>query len=227
MQAVVNTDQARFNMIEQQIRPWDVLNARVLETLSQVPRERFVPNQHKALAFSDLEIPLSDPIKASKMMLAPRVEARLLQDMDLQSSDHVLEIGTGSGYMAALLAQLVRRVTTVEIDQTLAAQARDTIEHANMQNVEVILGDGSFVETWSKSGPLDVILLSGSVATMPMAWLTHLKPGGRLVGISGQAPVMHATFITKGTHDSASTRTPWDTVASRLIGFPERSRFNF
>ena len=97
MQAVVNTDQARFNMIEQQIRPWDVLNARVLETLSQVPRERFVPNQHKALAFSDLEIPLSDPIKASKMMLAPRVEARLLQDMDLQSSDHVLEIGTGVG----------------------------------------------------------------------------------------------------------------------------------
>lgn len=227
MNAVVNVEIARFNMIEQQIRPWDVLDTQILALLNTVPREQFVPSTHQALAFSDLEIPLTHPATQGQCMLAPRVEARLLQDLQLKPTDHVLEIGTGSGYMAALLAHLARRVTTVEINQTLAANARDALETAQIQNVDVILGDGSHVETWRKSGPFDVILLSGSVAALPMDWLAFLKPGGRLVGIAGHPPVMCATFTTKGENDSSNTTTPWDTIAPRLIGFPEPSKFSF
>jgi len=227
MNAVVNAEIARFNMIEQQIRPWDVLDTHILALLNTVPREQFVPSAHQALAFSDLEIPLLHPAAEGQCMLAPRVEARLLQDLQIKPTDHVLEIGTGSGYMAALLAHLARRVTTVEINQTLAANARDTLESAKIQNVDVILGDGSQVDTWRKSGPFDVIVLSGSVAALPMAWLEFLKPGGRLVGIAGQKPVMCATFVTKDDNDSSQTTTPWDTVAPRLMGFPEPSKFSF
>ena len=208
MNAVVNAEIARFNMIEQQIRPWDVLDTHILALLNTVPREQFVPSAHQAIAFSDLDIPLLHPAAEGQCMLAPRVEARLLQDLQVKPTDHVLEIGTGSGYMAALLAHLARRVTTVEINQTLAANARDALESAKIQNV-------------------DVILLSGSVASLPMAWLEFLKPGGRLVGIAGQQPVMCATFVTKGENDSSRTTTPWDTVAPRLMGFPEPSKFSF
>ena len=227
MTAVVNVEIARFNMIEQQIRPWDVLDTDILALLNTVPRERFVPAAHQALAFSDLEIPLTQPARAGQSMLPPRLEARLLQDLKLKPTHHVLEIGTGSGYMAALLAHRAQRVTTVEINQTLASEARDVLEGQKIQNVNVILGDGSQPDTWRKSGPFDVILLSGSVATMPTAWLEFLKPGGRLVGIAGQPPVMCATFITKGANDSSQTTTPWDTIAPRLTGFPEPSRFTF
>ena len=231
MSTVLDIDQARFNMIEQQIRPWDVLDKDVLAILGAVLREQFVPTAHKALAFSDLEIPLTQPSQAGLCMLAPRVEARLLQDLNIKPSDTVLEIGTGSGYMAALLAYCAKRVITVESNQSMAANARDNIEQANIHNIELLLGDGSQVSTWQALGPFDVIVLSGSVAAVPQAFLQHLKPGGRLAAICGQEPVMCATFVTRGEDGAQgatfSHTTPWDTVAPRLQGFEEPSTFKF
>ena len=231
MSAVIDIEQARFNMIEQQIRPWDVLDKDVLAILGCVLREQFVPNAHKALAFSDLEIPLTQPSQTGLCMLAPRVEARLLQDLRILPTDTVLEIGTGSGYMAALLAYSAKRVITVENNQSMAANARDNLEQANVHNVELLQGDGSQVGTWEAFGPFDVIVLSGSVAAVPQTFLQHLKPGGRLAAICGQEPVMQATLVVRG-EDSAqgatfSHTTPWDTVAPRLQGFDEPSGFTF
>jgi protein-L-isoaspartate(D-aspartate) O-methyltransferase len=231
MSVQIDIDQARFNMIEQQIRPWDVLDGDVLATLSAVAREDFVPPEHKALAFSDMEIPLSKPSHAGLCMLAPRVEARLLQELNIKSSDHVLEIGTGSGYMAALLAYNAKRVVTVENNQSMAANARDNIEQAHIHNIELVQGDGAKVQTWAAFGPFDAIVLSGSVASVPQAFLQHLKPGGRLAAICGNEPVMCATVVTRGADNAQgatfSQTTPWDTVAPRLSGFEEPSAFSF
>ena len=231
MPAILDTDQARFNMIEQQIRPWDVLDTDVLAVLNAVPREDFVPTAHKALAFSDLEIPLLQPSKPGLCMLAPRVEARLLQDVEIKAGDNVLEIGTGSGYMAALLAYRAKRVITVEINQSMAANARDNIEQANIHNIELVQADGSQMDTWAAFGPFDAIVLSGSVAAVPQELLQHLKPGGRLAAICGHEPVMCATFVTRGEDNAQgatfSQTTPWDTVAPRLQGFKEPSTFKF
>ncbi|UFS57110.1 protein-L-isoaspartate O-methyltransferase [Comamonadaceae bacterium M7527] len=230
MSAVIDIEQARFNMIEQQIRPWNVLDKDVLAILGRVLREQFVPSAHKALAFSDLEVPLAQPSQAGLCMLAPRVEARLLQDLHILPTDTVLEIGTGSGYMAALLAYNAKRVITVENNQSMAANARDNLEQANVHNVELVQGDGSQVSTWSAFGPFDVIVLSGSVAAVPQAFLQHLKPGGRLAAICGQEPVMQATLVVRGEDGAQATfshTTPWETVAPRLQGFDEPSGFTF
>jgi protein-L-isoaspartate(D-aspartate) O-methyltransferase len=157
----MNNDIARFNMIEQQIRPWDVLDGQVLSLLSAVKREDFVPMAHKALAFVDMEIPLQAHGTAAQMMLAPRVEARFLQDAAIQATDKVLEIGTGSGYMAALAAHQAASVLSLEIDSTLAQQARANLQAAGIANVEVRNADGS--QGAPADGPFDVIFLSGSV----------------------------------------------------------------
>src|SRR3990167_3408066 len=172
-----NTAQARFNMIEQQIRRWDVLDGEVLELLSVVKREDFVPLAHKSLAFADLEIPLP----GGQRMLSPKVEARLLQDLAIQKTDKVLEIGTGSGYMAALLAHRAQRVISLEILPELAEVARANLAKAGIANVEVHNFDGA--KGASGEGPFDVILLSGSVAEVPHSLLAQLKVGGRLAAI--------------------------------------------
>ena len=221
MNYAMNLEQARFNMIEQQIRPWDVLDAHVLYLLSVVKREDFVPVAHKALAFVDMEIPLP----GGQVMLAPRVEARLLQDLNVQKHEKVLEIGAGSGYMAALLAHRAQRVVTLEIDARLAALARSNLQMAGIHNAEVRHLDGA--RGVSAEGPFDVILLSGSVAEVPQSLLAHLKIGGRLGAIVGDEPMMRTTFVSRIGETQYRTSQPWDTVAPRLQNFPEPSSFRF
>ncbi|AEG92188.1 protein-L-isoaspartate O-methyltransferase family protein [Ramlibacter tataouinensis] len=222
-------EQARFNMIEQQIRPWDVLDPDVLELLAEVRREDFVPPAHRALAFVDMEIPLASPaeqaLASGRCMLAPKVEARLLQDVNPQRHDKVLEVGAGSGYMAALLAGRAQRVITLEIDPQLAAMARTNLQRAGITQVDVREADGS--RGLAAEGPFDVILLSGSVAEVPQALLLQLKVGGRLGAIVGSEPVMRATLITRTGETTYTTVQRWDTVAPRLLNFPEPSRFHF
>ena len=229
MTAPIDLERARFNMIEQQIRPWDVLDLEVLALLSSMRREDFVPAAHKAMAFVDMEIPLlgtaEDALVNGQCMLAPRVEGRMLQDVAPKAHEKVLEIGAGSGYMAALLGSRAQRVITVEIHPELARMARENLQRAGLRNVEVREGDGS--RGLAAEGPFDAIVLSGSVFEVPQVLLSQLKVGGRLAAIVGSEPMMRATFITRTGEASYTTRQPWDTVAPRLAHFPEPSRFQF
>ena len=224
----MNVEQARFNMIEQQIRPWDVLDAHVLELLAVVKREDFVPPAFRALAFADMQIPLSDNeagIAAGQVMLEPRIEARILQDLQVAKHEKVLEIGTGSGFMAALLGHRAQRVLSLEIDNGLAAFARANLQRAGVLNVEVRVADGASADL-SADGPFDVIALSGSVAMVPERLVQMLKPGGRLMGIVGSEPIMRATLVQQ-TAMGALVTQPWDEKVPRLLNFPEPSRFKF
>ncbi|MFN3436124.1 MAG: protein-L-isoaspartate O-methyltransferase family protein [Acidovorax sp.] len=221
--------QARYNMIEQQIRPWNVLDFDVLELLAVVHRENFVPPAYRSLAFMDIEVPLlgddaEEAVRLGLSMLQPRVEARILQDLQIKSTDRVLEIGAGSGYMAALLAYRAERVVSLEINPELAEMARENLRDAGVQNADVRLGDGA--RDVITDGPFDVIVLSGSVAEVPTALLSLLKDGGRLGAIVGNDPVMRFT-LTRRTGDRFETTSPWDTIAPRLVGFPEPSGFTF
>ncbi|WP_311220807.1 MULTISPECIES: protein-L-isoaspartate O-methyltransferase [unclassified Acidovorax] len=220
--------QARYNMIEQQIRPWNVLDLDVLSLLAVVRREDFVPAAHYGMAFMDTEIPLNssneEAQRLGQFMLAPRVEARLLQDLQVKSTDRVLEIGTGSGYMAALLAARAEHVTSIEIAPALVEFASENLRSAGVTNVEVRQADGAKGPV--PDGPFDVIVLSGSVAQVPESLLSHLREGGRLGAIVGQAPMMRATFVRR-VGERFETTTPWDTIAPRLQHFPEPSSFTF
>ena len=204
---MMNTEQARFNMIEQQVRPWNVSDVTVLGLLSTVKREDFVPAAHKGLAFADLEIPLTgsgeEAMAMGQCMLAPRLEARMLQDLAVRPTDTVLEVGTGSGYSAALLASIAQRVITLEINPDLAATARTNLRNAGFQNTEVRVADGSRLSV--VDGRFDVIVLSGSVAEIPHALLSLLKVGGRLGAIVGDEPMMQATVVTRTSDTSFST----------------------
>lgn len=227
--AALSLSQARFNMIEQQIRPWEVLDANVLALLDRVHREDFAPAAHKALAFADMELPLNQPAVEGQAMLAPRVEARLLQDLTLKPTDKVLEVGAGSGHMAALLASLAQRVVTIEIDEALALLARENLQKAGITNAEVRCADAAAngFAACGTDGPYDAIVLSGSVAEIPSALLALLAPGGRLATIVGFEPMMRATIVTRTGDAAFQTAQPWDTVAPRLRNFPAPSRFQF
>lgn len=225
----VSLAQARFNMIEQQIRPWEVLDARVLELLDQVHREDFVPAAHRALAFADMELPLAAGGADGRVMLAPRVQARLVQDLALKPTDKVLEIGTGSGFTTALLARLAQRVVSLEIDADLSAAARASLQKAGIANADLRVADAAAngFAACAAEAPWDAILLGGSVAEVPSALLALLAPGGRLIAITGQEPVMRATLVTRVGEAAFQTAQPWDTMAPRLVRFPEPSRFSF
>ena len=229
MNAPIDLERARFNMIEQQIRPWDVLDLEVLGLLSQLRREDFVALAHKALAFVDMQIPLlgkaDEAEKNGWCMLEPKVEARILQDLKVRPHEKVLEVGAGSGYMAALLASRAQRVISLELHPELARMARENLQRAGLTNAEVRVADGS--RGLAAEGPFDVIVLSGSVAEVPPAILSQLKTGGRLAAITGSEPVMRATFITRTGQTTYTTAQPWDTNAPRLANFHEPSRFNF
>jgi protein-L-isoaspartate(D-aspartate) O-methyltransferase len=216
----MNIEQARFNMIEQQIRPWEVLDQDVLSLLAQVRREEFVPPAYKALAFVDTEVPLPE----GQCMLAPRVEARLLQELRLAPHESVLEVGAGSGYMAALLARQSQRVVSVELRPTLAAMARANLQRAGIGNANVVEADASVAPP---AGPFDAIVLSGSVAEPPPSLLALLKDGGRLIGIVGHEPVMQAVLVTRVAERQYKRVELFDTVAPRLTGFGEPKRFKF
>ena len=221
----MDMEHARFNMIEQQIRPWEVLDPHVLQLISTVKREDFVPLAHKALAFVDMEIPLREGGARGQAMLAPRVEARLLQEANVQPHEKVLEIGSGSGYMAALLAHRAQRVVTVEIEPELVRMARANLQKAGIDNVEVREGDG--VNGAKGDSPFDVVVLSGSVAEVPQSLLAQVKLGGRLVGIIGDEPMMRATVMTRTGESTWTTVQPWDTVVPRLVNFAEHPKFHF
>ena len=217
----MNIEQARFNMIEQQIRPWDVLDLNVLELLARVRREDFVPAAHKALAFVDAEVPIGH----GQVMLAPKLEARLLQEAQVQRHERVLEIGAGSGFMAALLAHRAQSVITLERIGALATQAAANLRRAGALNASVRELDGA--AGLRQDGPFDVIMLSGSVAAVPQALLDQLKPGGRLLAIVGQQPVMRAVRHTRTATGAVQQQELFDTVAPRLSGIAEPSHFSF
>ena len=225
----MNVEQARFNMIEQQIRPWDVLDSHVLDLLAAVRREDFVPAAHRQLAFADLQIPLKpgpQAVALGQVMLEPRVEARMLQDLRVGKHEKVLEVGTGSGFMAALLGHRAQRVLTLEIDPALAETAHANLQRAGVLNVEVRLADGASTDL-SADGPFDAIVLSGSVAQVPEHLLAQLKVGGRLMAIVGDEPMMRASLVQRTGESSWTESQPWDIVAPRLIGFPTPPRFHF
>ena len=219
----MNIEQARFNMIEQQIRPWDVLDSHVLSLLAMVRREDFVPAAYKALAFADTEVPLGS--QPGQVMLEPKVEARLLQEAQVQRHERVLEIGTGSGFMAALLAHRALSVISLERDGALARQAVTNLRRAGVLNASVREKDDA--AGLLDDGPFDVILLSGSVAEVPQTLLDQLKPGGRLLAIVGQKPVMRAVRMTRLSATALQAQDLFDTVAPRLSGFDEPTRFSF
>ena len=221
---ISDTQTARFNMIEQQIRPWNVLEADILEALTLVRREDFVPEKHRALAFADTELPLGH----GQFMLAPRLEARLLQDLHVEPTDTVLEIGTGSGYMAALLGHRAHHVLSLELVPELADAAHHRLRDAGVRNVEVRIADGAVQnEGGTEGGPFDVILLSGSVAQVPPWLLSQLRVGGRLAAIVGDLPMMRTTIVRRNSASDFLTTQPWDTVAPRLQGFAELPQFRF
>lgn len=219
-----DVEQARFNMVEQQIRPWNVLDEKVLDALFVVRREQYVPPALRPLAFSDMEIPLQiNGVDTRETMLAPKFEARFAQDLRLQPTDCVLEIGTGSGYQAALLAHLARQVTSVEIDSRLAAFAQQNLQRNSVANVKVETGDGS--KGWGTT-EYDAILVTGSVPVVPDAFKYQLRVGGRLIVVAGEAPVMTAWRITRTTAASFETDGLFETVIKPLRG-PAVSHFKF
>lgn len=207
---------ARFNMIEQQIRPWLVQDNRVLEALETVPRERFVAPQLRGLAFSDVELPLIiNSVDTHETMLTPKVEARLAQELLLEPSDCVLEIGTGSGYQAALLATLAQQVTSIEIDSRIAAFGSENLSRNKIDNVRVEVGDAH--AGWG-TAEYDAILLTGSVPSVPDALKYQLSIGGRMVVVVGTLPVMTACRITRTSAASFDTEGLFDTVIKPLRG---------
>lgn len=225
----LNVAKARFNMIEQQIRPWDVADSTVLGLLNDVPREAFAPESYQALAFADLDIPLSNPSVEGESMLPPKVQARVAQDVAIQPTDRVLHIGTGSGYMAALLGKQAKSVLSLEINPALAAIAKANLQRTGINNVDVRCADATAQNFKACEGqaPYDVIVLSGSVAEVPAALLQMLKVGGRLSAIVGSEPMMRATLITRASDTAFTTEQPWDYLAPRLKNFPQPSAFRF
>ena len=221
----MNTKKARFNMIQQQIRPWDVLDPGVLALLSVVKREEFVPAAHRDLAFADVEIPLKANARHGQTMLAPRVEARLLQEVAVKNTDKVLEIGTGSGYMAALLAAKAEFVYSVEIDPELVDLARANLEKAGVANVSVDLGDAA--RGWALYAPYDVIVVSASLPVLPEVLLRQLKVGGRLVAIVGESPVMEAQLVKRSDENAFSSVNLFETVVAPLVNAQRPESFVF
>jgi protein-L-isoaspartate(D-aspartate) O-methyltransferase len=217
----MNIEQARFNMIEQQIRPWNVLDQDVLDLLHVVKREQFVPAAYQNLAFADVEIPLP----GGEAMLAPKFEARVMQETGVKKHETVLEIGTGSGYMAALLAHRAAKVTTVEINPETAELAKKNLANAGIHNVTVEVGNGA--QGWEKGAPYDVIVISGALEVLPEAILKQVKVGGRIAAIVGQAPVMEAVIITRTGENTYSTVKVFETNVRYLTGAPALSHFQF
>ncbi len=212
-------EQARFNMVEQQIRPWQVLDPAVLHTLQHIARELFVPAAYQALAYTDIEIPLGH----GQAMVAPRIDARLMHDVALKPTDKVLEIGTGSGYLTALLADRSHHVVSLEINPELHAKACANLQSAGISNVDLRMTDG--YAGASDAGPFDAIVLGGSVYEVPQVLLDQLKVGGRLIAIVGEEPVMQATLHIRTSASAWDHKALWDTTAPRLLGFKQPSRF--
>lgn len=214
-------ERARYNMVEQQIRPWDVLDQDVLDLLFAVKRENFVPPAYRNLAFADINVPLGN----GQSMLAPKVEARMLQALAPRRSDKALQVGVGSGYLAALLGARVEEVHAVELDPALIAMARANLERGHVTNVSVEQGDA--VRGWPVHAPYDLIVLTGSVPVLPAELLAQLKVGGRLCAIVGEEPVMTAQLVTCTAEGSYQTVGLFETNVPPLANAPRKDAFVF
>lgn len=213
-------EQARFNMVEQQIRTWEVLDPTVLDLLFTVRREDFVPPQHRTLAFADLEIPLGH----GESMWQPKLEARAVQEVGIRQGESVLEVGTGSGYLTALFASLAGHVTSVEIHAEFSRDAAKKLRRAGFDNVELVVGDGARGfggETY------DAIVLTGSTPVLDEAFFRQLKPGGRVFAILGDAPAMTAKLHRWAAPGACAVTPLFETVVKPLVNAPEPARFAF
>ena len=214
----MNIERARFNMVEQQIRPWNVLDPNVLDLLFEVRREEFVPESYRSLAFADIEIPLTP----NAVMMAPRMEARMLQELELAPDARILQLGTGSGYMTALLASQGAHVTSLEIDQALQAQAQSNLEEAGIENVTLVLADG--LKGYEAGEPYDAIVLTGSVPEIPEVLLHQLALGGRLMAVVGKGPVMEMVRVHCTGPGSYSRETLFETWLPPLENAPRAAK---
>ncbi len=217
----MNFEQARFNMIEQQIRTWEVLDPEVLDLLFQVKREDFVPAEHRELAFADLEIPLGH----GEAMMQPKVEARIVQELGIRSHENVYEVGTGSGYLTALLAKRSRHVTTSEIHGDLHARAAQNLRRAAIANVTLLEGDSARAPLAESA--FDVIVLTGSTPILPQAFLERLTPGGRLFAVLGDPPVMKAIVVRQPVAGAFQHAELFETMLKPLVNAAEPPRFRF
>ncbi len=217
----LNFEQARFNMIEQQIRPAEVLDYRVLDTIAATPREDFVPEDYRELAFSDINIPISN----DEIMMKPIMEARLLQALDVQPGDKILEIGTGSGYFTALLARLGQSVDSVDIDPALQQQAQMRLTAQGIDNTRLIEGDGA--RSWDQGDSYDIIAITGSLPILPESMKRKLSINGRLVAIIGTAPVMEATLITRLSDEQWTIDALYETELPALKNAEQPQGFVF
>jgi protein-L-isoaspartate(D-aspartate) O-methyltransferase len=217
----MNVEQARFNMIEQQIRTWEVLDTGVLGLLSRVKREQFVPAEHRALAFADLEIPLG----RGESMMQPKVEARIVQELAVQPNETVYEVGTGSGYLAALLAANAKHVTSAEIHEEFTERARANLRAAGVSNVTLVVGDSARAPLAESA--FDVIVLTGSTPVLPQAFLERLTPTGRLFAVVGDRPVMKAIVVRQPTAGAFHRAEMFETMLKPLVNASEPPRFRF
>ena len=217
----MNLEQARFNMIEQQIRTWEVLDASVLDLLFEVKREDFVPEAHRAIAFADLEVPLGH----GEAMLPPKVEARIVQELAIQPHESVYEVGTGSGYLTALLARFARHVTSVEIHPDLSTRAAANLKRAGVDNATLLQGDGSRAPLAESA--FDVIVIGGSMPVLPQAFLDRLAVGGRLFVFLGDPPAMKAEIIRQPVAGAFQRGELFETVVKPLVNAAQPSRFRF
>lgn len=215
----MDLEQARINMVEQQVRPWDVLDQAVLDLMVTMPRDAFVPDAYRDLAYADINVPL----EGGQVMMAPKVEGRMVQALQVKPQDAVLEVGTGSGFATALLAHLARHVTSIEISEALHASTRARLEAQGVGNVRLVHGDG--IAGDELGAPYDVIALTGSVAVLDACFSRQLRVGGRLFAIVGQAPAMEACLITRTGRDQWSTESLFETVLPPLVGAEPAPRF--
>ncbi len=215
----MNLENARFNMIEQQIRPWEVLDQRVLDLLNKLPREDFVPQRYRRLAYMDTTIPLGN----DQVMMPPRVEARILQALNIQADETVLEVGTGSGYVTALLASLGDHVYSVDINAEMTRTAGEKLTDRGITNVTLETGDAA--RGWDAHAPYDVIVITGSLPLLPVSFKQALNLGGRMVAIVGDSPVMEVVLITREGESEWAQETLFETDLPALINAPEPERF--
>lgn len=221
MSITTNIEQARFNMVEQQIRPWDVLDQTVLDLLFKVRREEFVPAAYRALAFVDMEIPLGD----GEFMWSPKLEARAVQTLQLKKTDRVLEVGTGSGYLTALLASMTAHVTSVDIHAGFLSAAEARLKAHGFDNVTLEAGDAS--RGREQHAPYDVIIMTGSLPVMPQNLTAQLAPGGRLFAVVGDDPVMTARLVTCVSHGVFRSEDLFETSIKPLVNAQQPDRFTF
>jgi protein-L-isoaspartate(D-aspartate) O-methyltransferase len=217
----MNFEQARFNMVEQQIRPWEVLDGRVLELLETIQREDFVPVRYRKLAFADIAVPL----ECGQTMMRPKIEARLLQALDIQPDETVLEIGTGSGFVTACLAALAKRVVSVEIHEELHREAAVKLADKGVANAELYIGD--VMGDWQPEQAHDVVVVTGSVADVPEQFLGWVNPGGRMFVVRGHSPAMEALLMTRVGVTEWTVESLFETDLPALEGATPAQTFTF